>query len=63
MKEVEGNQGEFEGVEEYAKFVLEEILKEEEEEHIYSKEEEEIKKRLQARENSYKQVPKRSKNR
>ena len=46
-REVEGSGGEFESVEGYVEFILEEILKGDEEEQVYSKEEE-IKKRLRA---------------
>ncbi len=46
-EEVEKSQGEFKSVEEYVKFVLEELLKEEE--YAFTpEEEEEIKKRLRA---------------
>ena len=45
-EEVEGSGGEFKSVEDYVEFVLEEILKEDEEEQVYSKEE--VKKRLRA---------------
>lgn len=46
-KEIEKSQGEFENIEEYVEFVLEELLREEDLEHVYSKEEEEkIKERL-----------------
>ncbi|MHA1711120.1 MAG: hypothetical protein ACTSUS_03500 [Candidatus Freyarchaeota archaeon] len=38
---MEGSGGEFESVEGYVEFVLEEFLKEDEEEQVYSKEEEE----------------------
>jgi len=49
VEEVEKSKGEFKSVEEYVKFVLEELLKEEEDEYVYTpEEEEEIKKRLRA---------------
>ncbi|MCD6509148.1 MAG: CopG family transcriptional regulator [Thermoprotei archaeon] len=48
-KEVEESGGEFKDVSEYIEFVLEELLKEENEEAVYTKEEEEeIKRRLRA---------------
>ena len=46
---MERSGGEFKSVEDYVEFILEEILKGDEEEQVYSKEEEEeIKKRLRA---------------
>lgn len=48
LKEVEKSHGEFKSVEEYVQFVLEELLKEEEEYTYTPEEEEEIKKRLRA---------------
>lgn len=47
-KEVEQSQGEFRSVEDYVEFVLNELLKEEEESAYTPEEEEEIKKRLRA---------------
>jgi len=48
-KQVEESGGEFKSVEEYIVFVLEELVKEEEEGEVYSpEEEEEIKRRLRA---------------
>ena len=48
-KVVEESGGEFESVEDYVTFVLEEVLKEEEEEAVFTpEEEEEIKRRLRA---------------
>ncbi len=48
-KHVEESGGEFKSVDEFVKFVLEEVLSEEEEEPAYSpEEEEEIKRRLRA---------------
>jgi len=48
-KHVEESGGEFKRVEEFVEFVLEEVLREEEEEPVYTpEEEEEIKRRLRA---------------
>jgi len=48
-KHVEESGGEFKSVEEFVEFVLEEVLREEEEEPVYTpEEEEEIKRRLRA---------------
>jgi len=47
LKRVKESDGEFKDVEEYVTFVLSEIVKDEEEEHVYTpEEEEEIKRRL-----------------
>lgn len=54
-REIEKIQREFNSLEEYVEFVLEELLREEEEKRVYSKEEEEeIKKRLSTRIHSIK---------
>lgn len=46
---IQSNQGEFQKVEEYVEFVLQEVLKDEESEQVYTPEEEEkIKKRLKS---------------
>ena len=48
-RHVEESGGEFKSVEEFVEFVLEEVLREEEEEPVYTpEEEEEIKRRLKA---------------
>ena len=48
LEEVKKSQGEFKSVDEYVQFVLEELLREEEEYTYTPEEEEEIKKRLRA---------------